>query len=242
MYGFFGNLYLDSNSYNFKSKRIWYIWFFGEKTWTSILIYIIWKNASKKLVKYYETDPNPKRLYSWTQKVEKSKKIPHLVFGPSDTPNSLRQRRTPIFLAESFSPRSNLPIMAFSKTWPSSSAVRFTFSLKNLACASCWPQRHRWFAAKSECSCSRERPTWALRLSSESWSDTCQRSSIAGCLGRCGPPRAPAGWPSRQRLTFTLKFTALKCLDMYALDGVSLRELDRIFSRFIRISFVFFLS
>ena len=32
-----------------------------------------------------------------------------MVFGPSDTPSSLRQRRTPIFLAKSFSPRSIYP-------------------------------------------------------------------------------------------------------------------------------------
>ncbi len=74
------NLDLDSNLYNLKK-------------------------ASKKLVKHYETDPNPNRPYSWTPPCvydlprirKKSKKSPHLVFGPSDTPSSTRQRRTPIF-------------------------------------------------------------------------------------------------------------------------------------------------
>jgi hypothetical protein len=59
----------------FNLEKTRYIWFFGKKTWTSILIYIIWKNASKKLVKYYETYPKPNGPYSWTQKVEKSKKV-----------------------------------------------------------------------------------------------------------------------------------------------------------------------
>ena len=58
-------------------------------------------NTTKQILT--RKSPTPKR-----GKRKKSKKV-LTWFGPSDTPCSPRQRRTPIFLAESFSPRSIYP-------------------------------------------------------------------------------------------------------------------------------------
>ncbi len=107
------------NVKHYKINHVTVCGFFCKKTWTSILIYIIWKLANT----YYETDPNPKRAYSWTLPLRWAKTRQHIlwnsnffggiVFSEVDLPGKRKKNFEKIF----FSSPPFIHPHSFLKTW-----------------------------------------------------------------------------------------------------------------------------